>query len=249
MTDSITGVGILYVRSSIARSAHGILDEKTFLEWYDEDHIAEVVSTSGIRSGFRYIDDAKTSALGDSTNSKPFLAFYPMDDMSFTLSEEFRRIKVKSDILPGSGIVYDMADFDVSYLGLKAKTERKKDGTGAARFMLSCGIRLEAPQAVHDFSKKQQEHICQEKGYVRTLLFGLQYARTNAQSRKLKGLPTADEPSPEPSTHLAMYEFSERPDRKIVDFVRQGVGELGDVKGEVYVWTLQRSHGDGNFFD
>jgi hypothetical protein len=249
MTDSITGVGVLYVRSRIARSAQDILDEQTFLRWYDEDHIAEVVSTSGIHSGFRCIDVTKTSALGDTSNPTPFLAFYPMDDMSFTLGEEFRKIKVKSDMLPGSGVVYDMADFDVSYLGLKEKTERKKDVTGAAKFVLSCGIRPHTSQAVGDFFKKQQEHVCSEKGYVRTLSFELQYARTNAQSRKLKGLPTTDEPSLDPSTHLMMHEFDEEPGSEIVDSARERVGEMGNVQGEVCVWELQRSHGNGKFFD
>lgn len=249
MKDSINGPGLLYVRSRIAQSAKDILDEKTFLGWYDDDHIAEVVSTSGICSGFRYIDVAKISALGSSNNPKPFLAFYPMDDMRFTLGDEFRNIKVKSDLLPGSGIVYDIADFDVSYLGLEMKAERKKDISGAAKFMLSCCIRLGTSQATHDFFKQQREHLAQAKGYVRTLLFGLQYARTNAQSRRLKGLPTSDEPSPEPSTHLAMHEFDERLDEQVVETVRTSVGKLGDVQGEVFVWVLQRSHGDGNFFD
>ena len=35
------------------------------------------------------------------------------------------------------------------------------------------------------------------------------YARTNSQSRALKGLPTTDAPAPEPPTWLAMHEFDE----------------------------------------
>jgi hypothetical protein len=132
MTESIQGPGLLFVRSRIEQSAKDILDEESFLRWYDDEHIPEVVSTSGIRSGFRYVDIAKTSPLGSPSNSKPFLAFYPMNYLAFTLSEEFKRIAVKSENLPGSGIVYDMADFDISYLGFVGKTDRRNEDTSKA---------------------------------------------------------------------------------------------------------------------
>lgn len=127
MASAIKGPGILWVTSGIAKPAQDILDETTFLRWYDEDHIVEIVETSGISDAFRYIDVDK----GSLSISKPFLAFYPMPDLAFTQSEEFRKIKVKSDILPGSGIVYDLADIDVSYFGLIGKNETKgKKGEG-----------------------------------------------------------------------------------------------------------------------
>ena len=126
MTTSIHGPGILFVRSRIAPSAKGILDEEVFLKWYDEEHIADVVATSGITSGFRYVDLTRTSAFGDLQNPKPFLAFYPLQDLAFTQSEEFRKVSIRSDNLPGSGIIYDLADFDVSYLGLISRSEKKQ---------------------------------------------------------------------------------------------------------------------------
>lgn len=124
MTSLIQGPGILFVQSRISPAFKDILDESTFLTWYDEDHIAEVISTSGIKTGFRYIDVDKTSPCGDSANPKPFLTFYPMPKLEFTLGEEFRTIRVKSDILPGSGIIYDLADLDVSYLGFQDASKR-----------------------------------------------------------------------------------------------------------------------------
>tara|TARA_R110002003_G_scaffold109_5_gene9174 strand:+ start:51718 stop:52197 length:480 start_codon:yes stop_codon:yes gene_type:complete len=134
MTDSIQGPGLLHVRSRIAQSAKDILDEPTFLKWYDDEHIAEVISTSGIKSGFRYIDVNKTSACGDANNPKPFLAFYPLEKLEFTLGEEFRKIAVQSDNLPGSGIVYDLADLDVSYLGLHSISPQPKTRCGTFDF-------------------------------------------------------------------------------------------------------------------
>lgn len=128
MADHITGPGILFVRSRIAQEASDIFDEKTFLHWYDDAHIPEVIATSGINSGFRYIDVNKTSnerlELGNETNSKPFLAIYPMPDTAFTKSEEYNNISTKSDILPGDANSYEMVDMDVSVLGLGGKTDR-----------------------------------------------------------------------------------------------------------------------------
>ncbi len=42
---AIKGPGVLYVTSRISRD--DILDEDTFFKWYDEDHIDEIVNTSG----------------------------------------------------------------------------------------------------------------------------------------------------------------------------------------------------------
>jgi hypothetical protein len=126
MATAIQGPGMLWVRSRIAPESKDILDEHTFVKWYDEEHIPEVVSTSGIKAGFRYVDVRKTSPCGGPANSKPFLAFYSMSDLAFTQGEEFERISIKSDSLPGSGIVYDIADFDVSYMGFLDTTESSK---------------------------------------------------------------------------------------------------------------------------
>jgi hypothetical protein len=121
MSAEIKGPGILWVTSRVAASAKDILSEEVFLKWYDDDHIAEIIETSGIRDAFRYINIEK----GSPSAPKPFLAFYPMEDLAFTQGPEFKKIRVKSDILPGTGICYDMADIDVGYFGLVGKTEAK----------------------------------------------------------------------------------------------------------------------------
>jgi hypothetical protein len=87
------------------------MSEEVYMKWYDEDHIAEIMETSGIHSAFRYIDAVRKE-------DKPYLAFYPMPDLAFTQGDEFRKIRVKSDLLPGSGICYDLAAIDVRYYGL-----------------------------------------------------------------------------------------------------------------------------------
>jgi hypothetical protein len=118
MASKIEGPGMLYVTSRISRK--DILSEEVYMKWYDEDHIAEIMETSGIKSAFRYIDTDKSA-------SKPYLAFYPMPEIAFTQGPEFKKIRVKSDILPGSGICYDLADIDVRYYGHTA-TDGKRQG-------------------------------------------------------------------------------------------------------------------------
>jgi len=91
------------------------------------------------------------------------------------------------------------------------------------------------------------------KNYIRTMYFKLIYARTNAQSRAFKGLPTTDEPPPEPSTWLAVHEFSGLSDEEVVQSVRsnaeRGLKGVGKMENEVHVWKLDRVHGRGKFFD
>ena len=90
---------------------------------------------------------------------------------------------------------------------------------------------------------------------MRTLRFKLLYARTNAQSRALKGLPTTDEPHPEPSTWMAMHEFAGVPDETFVKALNDGVSKAAEEDGwgeteiETLVWKLDRVHGDGKFFE
>lgn len=45
------------------------------------------------------------------------------------------------------------------------------------------------------------------KGYLRTTRFKLMFASANSQVRALKGLPSTNEPPPEPPTWMAIHEF------------------------------------------
>jgi hypothetical protein len=117
---AMKGPGILYVNSKIART--DILNEESYMKWYGEDHIPEIIETSGIKSALRFKNI-------DPNVDKPFLVMYPMPDIAFTQGDEFRKIKVHSDLLPGGGPIYDLADIDVRYYGLMQKYE----SNGAAK--------------------------------------------------------------------------------------------------------------------
>ncbi|KAF2004342.1 hypothetical protein P154DRAFT_519542 [Amniculicola lignicola CBS 123094] len=249
MSSDIKGPGILWVTSCIAPSAKDILDETTYLKWYDEDHIAEIMETSGIKNAFRYFNVLK----GSSSAPKPYLAFYPMQDLAFTQGPEFRTIKVHSDILPGSGLCYDLADIDVSYLGLSGKTEAKAKKEPAPYILVS-GIepaQETSDESVASFFDQQTEILSREPSYIRTVNCRLLYARSNAQSRKLKGLPSTDEAPPEPPTWQAIHEFSAEPSSKAVDGVKSDPHEVlkNAKQAEVHMYELKRVHGARKFFE
>lgn len=109
MAAGMKGPGILYVTSRIARP--DIMDEETYIKWYEQDHIAEIMKTSGIKSALRFKN-------ADISVDKPYFVVYPMQDIAFTQGEEFKKIAVHSDMLPGGGPIYDLADIDVRYYGL-----------------------------------------------------------------------------------------------------------------------------------
>jgi hypothetical protein len=133
MTTAIKGPGLLYVNSKLASN---LLDEETYLKWYSEDHIPEVIATSGIDSALRFKDI-------DSSADKPNLVLYPMKDIAFTQGEEFKKIKVHSDILPEGKPIYDLAELDVRYYGLAQVFDPKKTRSGKCLYrtlprLLSC---------------------------------------------------------------------------------------------------------------
>lgn len=145
------GKGILFVTSKIVRT--DILDVPTFMDWYDNDHIAEIVQTSGIRSALRLINV-------DPTVDKPYLAIYPMNDLGFTQGEEFRKIRVRSDILPGDGIIFDLADIDVAYHNLVHVYDETKKGKGAMKTLIAVAIDLKEGASADELDRWYREEVC-----------------------------------------------------------------------------------------
>ena len=125
-TSNIKGPGILYVNSKIARS--DLLNEESYMKWYGEDHIPEIIETSAVNSALRWKDV-------DTKADKPFLVMYPMQDIAFTQGEEFKKIRVHSDLLPNGGPIYDLADIDVRYYQLVQSYDPKGTKKGVSRAM------------------------------------------------------------------------------------------------------------------
>jgi hypothetical protein len=125
MAGSNSGPGCLYVQSKISRP--DILDEESYLQWYDEEHIPELLQTSGIKSARRFKDV-------DPEAEMPYLALYSVADLAFLNTEEFKKIKIKSDLLPETGVVYDLADFAVRYDKLIQVFDPTQQGKGTMTF-------------------------------------------------------------------------------------------------------------------
>lgn len=81
------------------------------------------MATSSINSALRFKN-------ADAKAEKPNLVLYPMKDIGFTQGEEFRRIRVHSEILPGGLPIYDLADVDVRYYGLEEVYDPRGNGSG-----------------------------------------------------------------------------------------------------------------------
>jgi hypothetical protein len=109
MASEASGPGLLYVNSKIISPD---LSPEVFTQWYQDIHIRDIFLTTGIKSAFRYL----TSSSEPATIERPYLALYPVKDVAFLYSAEFKAIPVHSDVLPvESKSIFDLADFDTRY--------------------------------------------------------------------------------------------------------------------------------------
>lgn len=110
-----------------------------------------------MKSAFRYRDlefEEKKKR-----KEKPYLAFYPMEDMAFTQGDEFRGIRVKSPILPETGIIYDLAEMDVRYLGLAHRVQSKQRPKDGSTYLVIFGVEPGKDQSDAEVEKWFKEEV------------------------------------------------------------------------------------------
>jgi hypothetical protein len=118
--------GLFYVESRIINPS--VLDASTFNTWYDTVHIPDILHTSGMKTAIRYRGV-------DKEQKYPFLACYPVQDISFLSSEEFKSIPHQSDMLPGPGhSCFDNAQFDSRVYSHVQTYEAAEASTGMSYF-------------------------------------------------------------------------------------------------------------------
>jgi hypothetical protein len=100
-----SGPGLLYVNSKIGDPA---LSDKVFNKWYDDVHVPDVFVAKGIQSANRYITT-------EFPVERPYLALYPLQDVQHLDSKEFHAIPHTSELLPDSGTIFDLVNFDIRY--------------------------------------------------------------------------------------------------------------------------------------
>ncbi|KAK7970510.1 hypothetical protein PG996_001061 [Apiospora saccharicola] len=186
--------GLLYASSKISRT--DILDEKTF-EWYDEEHIPELIETSGFDSAFRFIDPNPDSEW-------PYLAVYPTKDFSFFKSDEFRGMKsLQSNKLPGTGAAAEVMDSVSRFDQLVQVYDPTKKGPGHTKCIISAQMKsVSSPAAEEDIDAwYHAEHIrmlATAEGYLRTTRYKLTFSVQ---------LPPSAEDAAKPPVWLALHEF------------------------------------------
>lgn len=109
MGSSPTGPGLLFVNSKIISPQ---LSTSLFTQWYEEEHIPDIFHTSGIKTAYRYY----TTSQNPTSIDRPYLALYPLKDVAFLQTTEFRSIPVHSELVPTDNkCIFDLADFDTRY--------------------------------------------------------------------------------------------------------------------------------------
>lgn len=108
-----------------------------------------------------------------------------------------------------------------------------------------------SPSRVETDKPQQVETLSKLDHYQRSLRFRLLLARTNAESRIMKGLATAtDEPAPEPPTWLQIHEFSAEPQSDARATIEGDTHEVlkKAKQTEAHSYRLERAHGQKKFF-
>lgn len=73
--------GLLWVNSKITKPDD--LSPEAYKTWYEDIHIRDIFKTSGIREASRW------QAL-DPKEDRPYLALYPLEDLDFLATDEFK---------------------------------------------------------------------------------------------------------------------------------------------------------------
>ena len=137
--------GILFVNSKITSDS---LTSELFKQWYESVHIPDIFVTSGIKSAFRYYTTARNKV------DRPFLALYPVKDLEWLNSAEFKAIPVHSHMLPNeSKAIFELADFDTRYYAtIGTKTESGRQGPAKTVVIVQFDSSSEDPAKLYEAS-------------------------------------------------------------------------------------------------
>ena len=73
--------GILFVNSKITKPDE--LSPEDYTKWYEKVHIPDIFKTSGIKEASRW-------ETVDPKSERPYLALYPLEDLNFLETDEFK---------------------------------------------------------------------------------------------------------------------------------------------------------------
>jgi hypothetical protein len=156
--------GILFVNSMITSDT---LTPELFREWYEGVHIPDLLVTSGINSGVRY------KATNPEQVERPYLAMYPVKNVQWLHSDEFKSVPLHSDMLPNdSKAIYELADFESRYYE-KLDTKGEPGREGPAEFVVT----VEFDSLTEDLAKLYELSTPEGMTPVRSRVFKLNFSR------------------------------------------------------------------------
>ncbi|KAL4939423.1 hypothetical protein BDV06DRAFT_36990 [Aspergillus oleicola] len=209
---------------AISRIKPGRITPAAFETWYNDTHVADVLKTSGINSAARY-HAANTPAYSENW---PFLALYPVPDVSFLASEEFKSvpIAIKSDLLEGERNCFDVAEFDIRQHRAVVDVNVGEWAAGPAGNILLVEFDSDIPEA--DLEKTVNgwlEGSCLAKdARHRVTIYKVTWSLLHPEE-KLKELPP----------YLATFEFGGDEDE-----YRDAINQI-QLVGKVRQWRLNKA--------
>ncbi|KAK6429258.1 hypothetical protein LTR95_014592 [Oleoguttula sp. CCFEE 5521] len=166
--------GLLFVNSKITKPDQ--LSPEAYADWYNKRHIPDIFKTSGIKQAARW------QAL-DPNQDRPYLALYPLEDLDYLNSDEFKAIPVHDDNLPGSGAIFDVASFDTRYYAFEQLYEPEETKNDQPDFVIACGF-TPSDDAEYDrwYRESHLREVSEITGWRRTGRYVLQFARENRKA-------------------------------------------------------------------
>ncbi|KAK5203057.1 hypothetical protein LTR96_010979 [Exophiala xenobiotica] len=218
MASEAKGPGLLYVNSKITSSE---LSTELFTRWYEDVHIADIFKTSGIKAAYRYY----TTSPDPVAVERPYLALYPIRDVTFLQTAEFKSIPIQSDLIPTeSKSIFDLADFDTRYYTSVAKYESSTRGKSQSPKTFIMSIQFDLPTG-NELSRDKDiigwyltKH---ESSGSRIRLYRMYFRRQNR-------LPQEEGKLAEPPQYLALHEFDSEEDlRAFIESPKRPRTEVG----------------------
>ncbi|CAG8951388.1 hypothetical protein HYFRA_00007300 [Hymenoscyphus fraxineus] len=225
--------GMLWVNSRITSTS---LTKSSFEEWYNEEHVPDVLNTKAISSACRYNNI-------NPADSHPYLALYPFEDIGFFETKRFREIPARSEkYFPGGETCFDLAEFDTRIYEWVHGYEKPGVKSGPAKMIISAGLTpAKGTDADFDAWYKEEHYgtLAECPGYIRTRRYKLKTALSASSLETPRS----------PQMYLALHEFdveslptAELDKAAQTEWAKRVMGSLQGA--EVMVFKLEREFGD-----
>lgn len=133
----------------------------TFNEWYNTEHVPDVLKVPGMKAAARYTDE---------TDKDQFLALYSMADV--TKTDGLNSVRPTSELFGGQS-QYAIADFDVRFMEIEkvfpADSGDVWNDTANPATLLVIHYLPSSPSALSNYEKKAQQ-LSKIKGWKRSVL-------------------------------------------------------------------------------